>query len=91
MVKEFERIKVVIKKMSDSVQQKEANLKEYTDGIEKLKESWLPPLQQLIGKINKNFSYFLGELGCAGEISIKHGDNPVSMNVRCPIIIRSTR
>lgn len=48
--------------------------------IESIKEKWLQPLKQLVEKINANFSTFFSQLDCAGEVTLSHGENVVSIN-----------
>ena len=45
--------------------------------IEEAKDHWLEPLQGLIAKINKSFSYFFSRLKCAGEVDLHIPDNRV--------------
>lgn len=56
--------------------------------IEELKEKWLQPLQQLIEKINTNFSSYFAAMDCAGEVTLSHGENPVSVHMRCKCEIK---
>ncbi|KAK6178810.1 hypothetical protein SNE40_011310 [Patella caerulea] len=53
------------------------NAKEsHQEEITRAKEQWLGPLQELIGKINQNFSYFLECMKCAGEVELAVPENP---------------
>ena len=36
--------------------------------MKKLEDSWRPSLDQLISKIDSNFSNFMSNLNCAGEV-----------------------
>ncbi|KAG1669174.1 Structural maintenance of chromosomes protein 5 [Nymphon striatum] len=76
VIEEYKQREEEIKQLAESVQEKEISIQAHQDEIKRLKECWLPPLRELIEKINKNFSHFLSTMGCAGEISIKHGDSP---------------
>jgi len=46
--------------------------------IEEAKDKWLRPLQELVDKINVNFSHFFRCLKCMGEVHLNIPDNPVS-------------
>lgn len=63
-------------------------LDEITKRIEKLKQEWLPPLEQLIGKINENFSSYFSAMDCSGEVTLAHGENIVSCDTLYIIYVK---
>lgn len=68
-----------IQNLTEFIQKKNVVLEQMTKEIEKLKEKWLKPLEQLIEKINSNFSSYFSAMDCAGEVTLSHGENIVSM------------
>lgn len=51
-------------------------LEQLQNEITEIKNCWLPNLENLINRINKNFSRFMSMMNCAGEISLNKSDNP---------------
>lgn len=60
-----------------SLQEKMENTRSRLDGaenqIERLREEWLTPLEEIVGQINIRFSNAFERMGCAGEVSIYKG------------------
>jgi len=67
--------------LTEFIKKKSILLEQMTNEIETLKEKWLQPLQQLIEKINTNFSSYFFAMDCAGEVTLSHGENNVSINI----------
>ncbi|XP_071964942.1 structural maintenance of chromosomes protein 5-like [Antedon mediterranea] len=40
--------------------------------IEEGKQRWLPPLRELIAKVNVSFTDFFSQMGCAGEVALDY-------------------
>jgi len=68
-----------IHNLTEFIKEKSIVLEEMTREIEKLKEKWLKPLEQLIEKINANFSSYFFAMDCAGEVTLSRGENVVSV------------
>lgn len=69
-----------IRNLTEFIKKNSVVLEQMTKEIEKLKEKWLNPLEQLIEKINSNFSSYFFAMDCAGEVTLSHGENVVSIN-----------
>lgn len=69
-----------IRNLTEFIKKNSVVLEQMTKEIEKLKEKWLNPLEQLIEKINLNFSSYFFAMDCAGEVTLSHGENVVSIN-----------
>lgn len=67
-----------IQKLTELVKKQTGVLEEMTREIEKLKQKWLKPLEQLVEKINANFSSYFFAMDCAGEVTLSHNGNVVS-------------
>lgn len=68
--------------LTEFIKKESIVLEKMTKDIEKLKEKWLRPLEQLVEKINTNFSSYFFAMDCAGEVTLSHGENVVSVNSR---------
>lgn len=79
ILREYEEIQNKIHDLTEFVEQKSIVLEKMTKEIEKLKEKWLQPLEQLVEKINTNFSSYFSAMDCAGEVTLSHGENVVSI------------
>jgi len=77
---EYEEIQNNIQKLTEFVKQKTIKVEEMTKEINTLKEKWLPLLEQLIERINTNFSSYFSAMDCAGEVTLAHGENVVSLS-----------
>lgn len=82
ILREYEEIQNNIQNLTEYVKKKSIVLEQMTKEIEKLKEKWLKPLGQLVEKINSNFSSYFFEMDCAGEVTLSHGENVVSVHAR---------
>lgn len=65
--------------MTDFIKEKNSKLEEMTKEIKRLKDKWLPLLEQLIERINTNFSSYFSAMDCAGEVTLAHGEDIVSL------------
>lgn len=79
MLREYKEIQSNIQNLTEFIKKKTIKLEEMTKEITKLKEKWLPPLEQLIEKINTNFSSYFSAMDCAGEVTLAHGEDVVSL------------
>lgn len=78
ILKEFERITKEVEELKKYVENKTKELQTLTTETENLRNQWLPVLEQLVDRINDNFSRYFSEMKCAGEISLTHEENIVS-------------
>ena len=77
MLEQYNQRKKHIERLETKLAGREATQTAHRDEISQLKESWLPPLQQIIDKINKKFAEFFRQIKCAGEIVLKIPADPV--------------
>lgn len=80
MLHEYEEIQSNIQNLTEFVKQKTIKVEEMTKEINILKEKWLPQLEQLIERINTNFSSYFSAMDCAGEVTLAHAENVVSLS-----------
>ncbi|ESP05608.1 hypothetical protein LOTGIDRAFT_102434, partial [Lottia gigantea] len=76
VVKEYHKRKDSINKLEKELKQRLTAKENHQDEVNRAKEEWLGPLQQLIARINKNFSYFFQCMKCAGEVELAIPENP---------------
>lgn len=81
MLREYEEIQNNIQNLTEFIKQKTIKLEEMTKEIKRLKDKWLPLLEQLIERINTNFSSYFSAMDCAGEVTLAHGEDVVSLYV----------
>ncbi|XP_071634268.1 structural maintenance of chromosomes protein 5 [Temnothorax longispinosus] len=75
ILREYEDIQENIHALTEFIKKKTVVLEKMTTEIENLKEKWLYPLEQLVEKINSNFSSYFFAMDCAGEVTLSHGEN----------------
>ncbi|XP_025994604.1 structural maintenance of chromosomes protein 5 [Solenopsis invicta] len=75
ILREYEEIQTAIQNLTEFTKKKSNKIEQITKEIEKLKEKWLQPLEQLVEKINSNFSSYFFAMDCAGEVTLSHGEN----------------
>lgn len=76
VVREYRQRKKEICQLEKDLANRQQALDGHQEEIEKAKKDWLEPLQNLIEKINENFSYFFSCMNCAGEVDLNIPDNP---------------
>lgn len=81
-MREYEQILSNIDTLTEFVKTKTIKINNITAEIENLKEKWLKPLEQLVNKINLNFSSYFSAMDCAGEVTLSHGEDIVSVFMR---------
>uniref|UniRef100_F7FZ50 Structural maintenance of chromosomes protein 5 n=1 Tax=Ornithorhynchus anatinus TaxID=9258 RepID=F7FZ50_ORNAN len=74
VVEEYRKREQEIQQLTAQVKKYEGELDNYRQNITQVKERWLIPLKQLIGKINEKFSNFFSSMQCAGEVDL-HMEN----------------
>ncbi|XP_071557366.1 structural maintenance of chromosomes protein 5 [Temnothorax nylanderi] len=75
ILREYEEIQKNIHTLTEFIKKKTVVLEKMTTEIENLKEKWLYPLEQLVEKINSNFSSYFFAMDCAGEVTLSHAEN----------------
>ncbi|XP_069817962.1 structural maintenance of chromosomes protein 5 [Dendropsophus ebraccatus] len=63
-----------IEDLTEELNRKKAELNNFRQNILQVKEDWLVPLKQLVGKINEQFSSFFRSMQCVGEVDL-HTEN----------------
>ncbi|XP_014480265.1 PREDICTED: structural maintenance of chromosomes protein 5 [Dinoponera quadriceps] len=75
VIREFDEIGKNIDTLTKFIETQTVKVNDIREKIEELKEKWLQPLQQLVEKINENFSSYFSAMDCAGEVTLMHGEN----------------
>lgn len=57
--------------------EKGAELEKVSEDINRIKNEWFPKLEELVEKINSNFSNYFKKMKCAGEVSLSLPENQV--------------
>ncbi|KAK0082913.1 hypothetical protein PV325_010331 [Microctonus aethiopoides] len=77
ILRDYERTKEYVEKLKQEIETLSIKLEVNEQKIEEIRDIWLPLLQELVETINGNFSKYFTSLGCVGEISLGHGENPM--------------
>ena len=77
-MEEYNRRKRDIQRHQTELEQRDDALHRHQAEVEEIKAQWLGPLQDLIQRIDKNFSHFFSNMKCAGEVDLNVPENPVS-------------
>ena len=77
VVEEYERREKRIQQLTEEEVRKGAAVTAHDAEIQAIRDQWLTPLQELIGRINDNFGHYFKEIQCAGEVDLSIPDNPV--------------
>ncbi|RLU20141.1 hypothetical protein DMN91_006747 [Ooceraea biroi] len=80
VMREYEQVRSNIQNLTEVIKTRTAEVENITKEIEKLKEKWLQPLEQLVEKINANFSSYFSAMDCAGEVTLAHGENALDFD-----------
>ena len=74
----------------DRIKQLEANRTQFSDRLNRhrsdtdvIRQRWLQPLKDLIGRISGNFSKYFAAMRCAGMVSLSEPQNLVSAQISC--------
>lgn len=76
---EYKEVETIIQNLNEFMKKKTIEMKAIEKDIEILKEKWLQPLEQLVEQINANFSSYFSAMNCAGEVTLAHGEDVVSI------------
>lgn len=75
VIAEFEARCKRIEEGKQKVSMMRDNLQRLQTGLERCRNDWLKPLQELVEQINKNFGRCFEEMGCAGEVLLRMGED----------------
>ncbi|XP_024935693.1 structural maintenance of chromosomes protein 5 [Cephus cinctus] len=73
----FEKVKADVESLTEEIAAKTSELEKNVQITENIRDKWLPPLSNLIERINHNFSSYFTLMNCAGEVSLVHDENPM--------------
>lgn len=82
ILRDYEKVKVDVENLKQEIEAKTKELQSIILEMEDIRGKWMPPLENLVENINNNFSEYLASMSCAGEVSITHGENIVSLLIR---------
>ena len=68
-----------MEKLKKTIETKTALQANKETRLAEMRAQWLGPLNELLERINANFSTYLSMMDCAGEITLEEGENPVSL------------
>ena len=77
VVSDFEAQRQRIERLTADVSQHEEALVQHRTETAAVKQRWLEPVKELIGRISSNFSQYFAAMKCAGEVDVSVPDNPV--------------
>ncbi|XP_011505579.1 PREDICTED: structural maintenance of chromosomes protein 5 [Ceratosolen solmsi marchali] len=80
VLEQFNTAKTHLETLNEIIRQKDQELTNITEQIEKIKDKWLPQLTNLVEQINNNFSDYFTRMKCAGTVSIINGENPMDFD-----------
>ena len=75
ILKDFEDRRKKIEKLTDQIATATTELTEIANGINDIRGRWEPELETLAEKISNGFSHNMGQIGCAGQVSIYKADD----------------
>ncbi|XP_012264932.2 structural maintenance of chromosomes protein 5 [Athalia rosae] len=75
VINDFEKVKVDVARLKEDIVTKSTELRIIIEEMERIRGMWMPLLSQFVDQINENFSSYLANMNCAGEVSLHYGDN----------------
>ncbi|KAL6045430.1 Structural maintenance of chromosomes protein 5 [Balamuthia mandrillaris] len=75
IIEEYEERCKEIEELEAKLATEQEDLRNETGRIERLKETWLPPLKDLLARINESFGKYFSEIGCAGEVVLEENED----------------
>jgi len=81
VISDFEQRRQRIERLTADVSRLEEQLANHRDETAIVKERWIEPVKQLIGRISRNFSQYFAAMKCAGEVDVSVPDNPVCIGL----------
>ena len=77
----FEQRRQRIERLTADVARLDQALVQHRNDTAAVKQRWIEPVKELIGRISRNFSQYFAAMKCAGEVDVSVPDNPVSISV----------
>ena len=81
VITDFEARKQRIDQLETDVVRHEEALVQHRNETTAVKQRWLEPVKDLVGRISRNFSQYFAAMKCAGEVDVSVPDNPVRQSV----------
>lgn len=72
-IREYESRVQAITSLQEKMERTRSRLDGTEKHIERLREEWLTPLEEIVDQISTRFSNAFERMGCAGEVSIYKG------------------
>jgi len=81
VISDFEQRRQRIERLTADVARLDQALVQHRNDTAAVKQRWIEPVKELIGRISRNFSQYFAAMKCAGEVDVSVPDNPVSISV----------
>lgn len=78
-IEDFKQREKLIEKLQLKLAGRQDAQRAHQDKVERIRESWLLPLNDIIDQVNTQFSAYFRKIKCAGEVHLKVPPNPVCM------------
>ena len=88
MINDFEARRQRIERLSADVARHEEALLRHRTETDEVKQRWLEPVKQLVGRISRNFSQYFAAMKCAGEVDVSVPENEVCIQIILVVILR---
>jgi len=75
VIKDYEERRAEIEVLKATLEEKAADRQKKQQEIERIKALWLPPLQDLVGKIHLSFEKYFANIGCEGRVNLCPAEN----------------
>ena len=75
IVREYRELKETIRELEQDITLRDADRGKAEEKMTLLKNSWLQSLENLIERINTNFSNYFASMGFAGEVGLRQGSH----------------
>ena len=76
-IEDFKQREKLIEKLQLKLAGRQDAQRAHQDEVERIRESWLLPLNNIIDQVNTQFSAYFRKIKCAGEVHLKVPPNPV--------------
>ena len=76
-IEDFKQREKLIEKLQQKLAGRQDAQRAHQDEVERIRESWLLPLNNIIDQVNTQFSAYFRKIKCAGEVHLKVPPNPV--------------
>ena len=75
IIREYNRMKETIEELQQDIQARESTMNDKMMNMRTLRDAWVENLNNLVNRINENFSAHFQTMGFAGEVSLKTGSH----------------